>query len=411
MNVNYTHINEDDFTNACRILDYITSKHVVDPSVEHPFTGISFPRHNNQAFLQTALNILNKAAEEGTSFQKACLSTSGRKRSIKTLNTLLKDHAAFSKRVKELALPQSDADKVRGYQIAHPQTKFGRFIEIITLIPRIALAAIAALVTLLFAGLVALPVDARCDLNPKTPVVARAADDKAKIEKDEKANDPPYSGMDIAGVVCFNSPLRGTPALKRDGTGLDERMKNMSIENPWRDELYRDSLKAEQNGELNVFTYGSTLDPACYGDCHKLTENPTRNLTVSTEEHFCTMISPRAMLFLRNALKQLDPTGKIPVVKLHGSGSGKFQFLLFRQASGASRTFAVDYAESILGNAKETTIAQYATNDKIKGIFKKVFEVTGQRKVILVGHSMGGPVGLEIARNIRNYNKAQPKAS
>lgn len=410
MSFNYTAINDNDFSNAMSMMDYLIGQdqqqiQSKEQDAAPPLPSIQFPDHGKQSRIQTALNILNKAGEEGDRPLKNILRGKVIAQKIKALNALLKDHGKFKARVLQLGFAEKDADCVKGYQIAQPQTKFERFLEIASIIPRIAIILFSTVLTLVFAGIVALPLDQCCDLNPK-PRVAHVVD--AGAQKEEKAAAAaPYHGFEVSGVICFNSPLRGTPALDlvcKKAT-MDQRYKEMSADNEWRDQLYRDSLQAERDGELTVYTYGSTMDPACYDNCHRLTENPTRNQTVGTEGHHDTMISPRAMLFLRRAVQEIDPTGQIPVIGLHGSGAGKYQFTLFRTASGTQRTFTVDYAESRFGNSPEASIADYAKNDKIQNLFRQVYEATGQKKAILFGHSMGGLVALQIHRNIRQYKQ------
>ncbi len=395
MGFDYTTVSDQSFSSALDVLNLLSAQ-------ENKKNQNHFPGEGRQSPIQSALNILNKAAIEGSEKQKQTLSTPLIKKQIKDLNRLLKNRSAFAEKVKALGFEEQDAASVKGYQIGLPQTKYERMLEAATVVPRVAYVVLATLVTLLFAGIIALPLDQCCDLNPKSSKPPAAAD-----TKDEKPTQGPYQGFEIAGAVCFNSPLRGTPVLDKvfKKEKMDKRYDEMTVGNEWRHKLYTDSSQAEKNGDLNVYTYGSSLDPACHGNCHLLTENPTRTKTVKTEGHHDTMISISAMRFLRKALKEIDPTGKVPVIQLHGSGAGKYQFALFRLVSGRKRTFAVDYAESKFSNHPKTSIAEYAQNDKIQALFKQVYEVTGQKKAILVGHSMGGLVSLEIARNIRNGKK------
>lgn len=395
MSYDYSTTNPADFQNSLSILRVLTQNEP-DEKLQRNL----FPNHGKQSPIQSALNILNKVAIEGTKEQKRELLSKNVFKQITDLNKMLKNHAAFSEKVQGAGFTQQDADSVQGYQIAKPQTKLGRLLAVATLIRRIVFVILVTLVTLVFAGIIGLPLDFACNLNPK----------KASTETvvQEKQSQAPYDGLQVAGVVCFNSPLRGTPILDRffNKETRAERYKNMSHENEWRHKLYTDSLQAERDRELNVYTYGSTLDPVCENNCHFLTENPTKTVTVGTEGHLDTMISYRAMKFLRKAVREIDPSGQVPVVQLHGSSAGKFQFAIFRLASGHKRTFTVDYAESKFSNDPKTAIPTYAQNEKIKALFKEVHRVTGQKRVILVGHSMGGLVSLDIARTVRNHRSA-----
>lgn len=400
MNCNYSLINNNDFKSAVNTLNLLTQQNFLK---KQEFIEI-FSNYGKQSPIQTSLNILNKVAIEGSIEQKKTLSAIDVTRKIRDLNKLLNNPQAFKEKILELGFENKDAESVNGYQIALPKTRFSKLLNLFLIIPRITFVICKTLFSLAFAG-IALPIDQFYDLNPKLS----SKKTKNQIGKINIVNEMPYQGFEIAGVVCFNSPLRGTPALDLifNANKIDKRYQEMTINNEWRHKLYTDSLQAERDKELNVYTYGSTLDPACYGNCHLLTENPTRNLTVSTEGHHDTMISFSAMKFLKKAIKDIDPTGTIPVIQLHGSGAGKYQFTLFRLVSGYKRTFAIDYAESRFGNHPKTSIVQYAQNNKIQSLFKQVYEVTGQKKAILVGHSMGGMVSLEIARNIRNFKVLQ----
>lgn len=396
MSINYSIIDDSSFNSAMHVLNLFAQEGSKSKIQEKEKSDL-FPGHGKQSPLQSALNILNKAALEGSKEQKKILSGSLVSKQVKDLNSLLKNTSVFAEKAKNLGFDGKDIENVKGYQIAQPQTKFKRLLEVATLIPRVVRVFFTTLVALIFAGIIALPLDLCCNLNPKS---------SSHVNVDNNQNNRrPYNGFEIAGAVCFNSPLRGTPVLDKlfKKRKLEKRYHDMTIDSKWRHQLYTDSLQAERDGDLKVYTYGSTLDPACYDNCHLLTENPTRTVTVNAEGHQDTMISLSAMKFLKRAVREIDPSGTIPVIQLHGSGAGKYQFAIFRLASGHQRTFAIDYAESRFGNDPKTSIAQYADNDKIQALFKQVYEVTGQKKAILVGHSMGGLVSLEIARNIRNY--------
>lgn len=90
----------------------------------------------------------------------------------------------------------------------------------------------------------------------------------------------------------------------------------------------------------------------------------------------------------------------IPVLLLHGSGYNETQFTLMRQFLG-NNVYSLNYAEGRFSNSKETTVQDYASNDKIKEMIAKIKRETGQDKILIIGHSMGGNVGCEISRIAR----------
>jgi len=397
---NYTYIASHDLNSAFDVLSLLTEP-TQRTRADLPANLLS--NYGKQSPIQSALNILNKAALEGSVEQKTILRSPKISRQVNELNQLLKNPPLFTKKVVCLGFQEKDAHSVQGYQIAYPESKLNTLLRVASLIPRIVISIFKTLFSFILAGFIAIPLDLFHDLNlkmmPATTIKAPQPTSQEAVE--------PYQGFEIAGVVCFNSPLRGTPVLNHYSKimPLNKRYQEMSAANTWRHQLYTDSLQAERDGELNVYTYGSTIDPACYNNCHLLTENPTKTLTTNIEGHHDVFISRSAIKFMKQAIKEIDPTGTIPLIQLHGSGAGKYQFTAFRFASGHHRTFTTDFAESRFGNHQHTSIAHYAQNEKIQALFKKVYEVTGQKKAILIGHSMGGLVSLEIARTIRNANK------
>lgn len=394
---NYSGMANSEFAKAVDLLNgFVPNSYRVNASE----LRFSKSKYGDQSVIQTALNILNKAAIEGDRFEHDCLAAHEYK-NIKTLNQLLSNHDEFVKKATEIGFTKAEADAVRDYQIALPQTTLERLIEIITLIPRIVISILGELAALISAGTIAIPLDTVANLNPPTK-----SPHQAQPRPDAK-EDPlkPFGHTNITGVICLNSPVRGTPTLDLlcNPKTLDARYKDMSIDSKWRQELFESSQAADRAGKLAVYTYGSTLDPACPSLCHVLSDNPTRNMTVTTEGHLGTMVSPRAISFMRDAINKIDPTGLVPVLQLHGSSAGQYQFTAMRMLTGRT-TFTVDYAESRFSNDPNKSIHDYSHGDKIKNIFKDIYEATGSHDVIVVGHSMGGVVGLDIARTIRDSN-------
>jgi hypothetical protein len=407
---NYNTVNQSELNQSIKILDAFTTQNESEMQTDSKLNSEVFSKnkYGHQSTLQTALNILNKAVVEGTPVQKLQL-LNNQYSKIKALNTLLQDHEQFKAKAARVGFNNAEIETVKGYQIALPQTNFERFIEVITLIPRIAISILGEFTALIGAA-IAIPIDSIFDLNPSLslPKNTQIITPNASERNDKQDYDArPFSGTIVKGVVCLNSPLRGTPSLDLlcNPQTMNERYKQMTISNQWRDKLFADSHAADRDGKLAVYTYGSTLDAACPDNCHVLSDNPTRNMTVATEGHLATMLSPRAIAFMRNAIDKIDPTGKLPVAMLHGSSAGKYQFTALRMFTGR-QTFAVDYAEGRFSNDPNTRIDQYSHNDKIKDLFRQIHQVTGTSEVIIVGHSMGGLIGLDIARTTHNSELA-----
>ncbi len=149
------------FQTAIQALERLTS---VSATVSSP---IQFSEeYNGQHPIIKALKILHKAALEGIGSQKTHLLNSRHK--IISLNALLK-HVSFSTLVNDkLGIEMGEeAAKVRGIQIALPQTKFEKMVEMATKIPRIIFTILADI--LLLPGALVLLLVACCkpDFNPK----------------------------------------------------------------------------------------------------------------------------------------------------------------------------------------------------------------------------------------------------
>lgn len=143
------------FHSAVGLLHQLTSE--IEPSLKE----ITFGEEGaSQHPITTAIKILNKTAEEGTDSEKSQLSDLTSK--IIELNKLLKSSSA---RLKNLMGDKSI--EVKGMQVALPQTKFDKMLEIATIIPRIIFTLLIDV--LLLPGALVLLLIACCkpNFNPK----------------------------------------------------------------------------------------------------------------------------------------------------------------------------------------------------------------------------------------------------
>ncbi len=159
-------ISNTSFRTAVNVLDGLTShKASVIPSSVVP--SIEFEKeYEGQHNITTALKIINKAVLEGADSQKAELLSS--RHQIISLNKLLKGDS-FNAEVKDkFGVDMGDETaKIKGMQIAIPQTSFEKMVETATKIPRIIFTILCDI--LLLPAALALLLVARCksNFNPK----------------------------------------------------------------------------------------------------------------------------------------------------------------------------------------------------------------------------------------------------
>jgi len=129
-------------------------------------------------------------------------------------------------------------------------------------------------------------------------------------------NTKTFGNIRVVAVILLNAPVRGTPMITVaskissvvccSNKELDQRKKEMSVANFYRDQLYTESLQAERDGKLKIYTYGSKTDFACPGDCTSLTEDPRRKYQVSYQGHFTSMLSFSVGWQSRKWIKEID---------------------------------------------------------------------------------------------------------
>lgn len=149
-----------DFHRALQVLTHLTSINEETNSLfqhEEPIPPIQFgDEYHNQSTLKTAIQILHKAVLDGTKEQKAVMLSLRHK--IIVLNTMLKNDAIVG-------------GEVKGMQIALPQTKFDKMMEIASLIPRIAFTVLMDLLLIPVALGVVIAECCKIDYNPKPEAV------------------------------------------------------------------------------------------------------------------------------------------------------------------------------------------------------------------------------------------------
>lgn len=158
-------VSSANFQTAINVLERLTSE---SASVSQPIQVSE--EYNSQHPITTALKILHKSALEGTSLQKNQLSNSRHK--ITALNALLRSPLMSTEINDKLGIEMGEeAAKIKGMQIALPQTKFEKMVEIATKIPRIILTIL--LDVLLLPGALVLLLAACCkpNFNPKAEEV------------------------------------------------------------------------------------------------------------------------------------------------------------------------------------------------------------------------------------------------
>jgi pimeloyl-ACP methyl ester carboxylesterase len=158
-------ISTSNFQVAINILNRLTSSNGVNGQ-QVMFEETS----DNQRPITTALKILNKVALDGTDEQKAQLSIS--RDNIISLNALLRKDSFSAEVFNKLGIKvDEEFATIKGIQIALPQTKFEKMVEIATKIPRIIFAIL--LDVLLLPGALSLLLVACCksDFDPKTEAI------------------------------------------------------------------------------------------------------------------------------------------------------------------------------------------------------------------------------------------------
>lgn len=123
--------NRYEFTTSYKLLHTLTSDSPPQDDISEPIT---------RRTVIAALKVLNQAAIEGTSEEKALLYKSWD--NIVALNTLLSSGTFASKVKSKLHVEMSDRAEFEGMQIALPQTKFEKMVEVVTKIPRAVLATL-----------------------------------------------------------------------------------------------------------------------------------------------------------------------------------------------------------------------------------------------------------------------------
>ncbi len=148
------------FQTAINVLEKLTTSGAV------PRQSVQFEeeyKDSEQHPITTALNILNKASLEGTDQQKNKLSSFREK--IIPLNALLKSDSFKTSNIGiEMA---GEAAKIQGIQIALPQTKFEKMMEIATKIPRIIFTILIDALLLPGALILLIIACSKFNFNPK----------------------------------------------------------------------------------------------------------------------------------------------------------------------------------------------------------------------------------------------------
>lgn len=91
---------------------------------------------------------------------------------------------------------------------------------------------------------------------------------------------------------------------------------------------------------------------------------------------------------------------KTPILLLHGSGFCQAQWAvtrLFLKGKDFGSVFSCSYAEGLISNDRESSISKYSA-EKVREQIQKIKTMTGQNKIILIGHSMGTLVGEDYAQ-------------
>jgi pimeloyl-ACP methyl ester carboxylesterase len=157
-------MNSNDFNLAIDILHRIANPR----SIRSPFEGKFSEEYKSQGLITTALKIIHKASQEGTSEERKRLSQY--RHEIVTLNSLL-SRKRISERIRQTLHIEigDEAKKLEGMKIAAPQTKFEKAIEIASAVPRAILGTALDLPLLPAAGGLILYMLSKPNFDPKEP--------------------------------------------------------------------------------------------------------------------------------------------------------------------------------------------------------------------------------------------------
>lgn len=93
-------------------------------------------------------------------------------------------------------------------------------------------------------------------------------------------------------------------------------------------------------------------------------------------------------------------TDKTPILLLHGSGFCKIQWIAaqqFLKGQEFGSVFSCDFAEGLVTNDPNSSIGDYSA-DKVRKQIQEIKRLTGQDRIIIIGHSMGSMVGEDYAQ-------------
>lgn len=107
------------------------------------------------------------------------------------------------------------------------------------------------------------------------------------------------------------------------------------------------------------------------------------------------------LILLELMKKDFNPTkehvkkDKTPILLLHGSGYCQAQWLPVRpflKGKDFGSVFSCSYAEGLMSNDPKSGIGKYSA-EKVREQIQEIKKITGQNKLIIIGHSMGTAVG------------------
>jgi len=145
-----------------------------------------------------------------------------------------------------------------------------------------------------------------------------------------------------------------------------------------------------------------------------LTLLPRLVLTIAVD----LVLLPGALILLLIALYKKcrgtdfdsDSSGRVigepAILLLHGSGFNETEWLVaraFLAACGHKNIYSVNYA-GLVSNEHADGVVKYARSAAIRAKMAQIIEETGQHRVVIAGHSLGGLVAAQIAENEENLH-------
>lgn len=153
----------NDFSLAKNVLHRLSGQ-----TAEAPFQGRFSAEYDGQNLVITALKIIHKVVAEGSDVQREELLAV--RHEIIALNRLLSNNSLAEQAQKSLGIDLGgQAENLQELQLALPQTRFEKMIELATRIPRVILSILIDVALLPFAGILLLVMLAKPNFNPAHP--------------------------------------------------------------------------------------------------------------------------------------------------------------------------------------------------------------------------------------------------